>query len=103
MIVNRKFIPLFTDDSRYFIITGGRGSAKSFAVSTFATLLSMERGQKILYSRQTMTSAEKSIIPEFTEKIEMLGLESMFLIRKTDIINMVTGSEIICVRARGVQ
>ena len=58
--------------TRYFIITGGRGSGKSFEVGRFATLLSFEKGHKILFTRQTMTSAHLSIIPEFQEKIELL-------------------------------
>ena len=31
LILNKKYNPLFESDARYFIITGGRGSGKSFA------------------------------------------------------------------------
>lgn len=81
--------------TRYFIITGGRGSGKSFEVGRFATLLSFERGHKILFTRQTMTSAHLSIIPEFQEKIDLLELNHAFDIRKSEIVNTQSGSEII--------
>jgi phage terminase large subunit len=70
------------NDSRYFIVTGGRGSGKSFAVNTFLAALTMERGQKILFTRFTMVSAATSIIPEFMEKIDLLGLQEHFHISK---------------------
>lgn len=42
-----------------------------------------------------MTSAEKSIIPEFTSKIEMLGLGHLFKITATEITNIETGSTVL--------
>jgi phage terminase large subunit len=80
--------------SRYFVITGGRGSGKSFEVGRFVTLLSFEQGHKILFTRQTMTSAHLSIIPEFKEKIELLKLEDLFSISKSEIKNKQSNSEI---------
>lgn len=95
IILNDKYKPLFANDTRFFIITGGRGSAKSFGVGTFATLLSFEAGHKILYTRQTMTSAHLSIIPEFQEKIDLIGHEDKFAITKSEIKNTQSGTEII--------
>ena len=92
--LNPKYKPLFLNDSRYFIVTGGRGSSKSYSVSTMLLLLSYEKGHNILFTRYTMTSASTSIIPEITEKIEALGLESNFLVNKTDITNKITGNKI---------
>jgi phage terminase large subunit len=83
------------NDTRYFIISGGRGSSKSFGVGTFTSLLSFEKGHKILFTRQTMSSAHLSIIPEFQEKIELLESQDKFEVTKTDIINKQSGSEII--------
>jgi len=83
------------NDTRYFIISGGRGSSKSFGVGTFTSLLSFEKGHKILFTRQTMSSAHLSIIPEFQQKIELLESQDKFEITKTDIINKQSGSEII--------
>jgi len=86
---------LFENDTRFFIITGGRGSSKSFGVGTFASLLSFESGHRILFTRQTMTSAHLSIIPEFQEKIDLLELNDFFEINKSEIKNKKSGSEII--------
>jgi phage terminase large subunit len=83
------------NDTRYFIISGGRGSSKSFGVGTFTSLLSFEKGHKILFTRQTMSSAHLSIIPEFQQKIELLESQDKFEVTKTDIVNKQSGSEII--------
>lgn len=93
--VNPKYKSLFSSDSRYFVISGGRGSSKSFSVSLFALLLTFEKDQNILFSRYTMVSAHVSIIPEFVEKIELLGMESQFDVNKTEITNKVTGNRIL--------
>lgn len=92
--LNPKWKNLWSN-TRYFIITGGRGSSKSFAVGTFATLLSFEQDEKILFTRQTMTSAHLSIIPEFKEKIELMNFEDKFEILKTEITNQLSGSQIL--------
>ena len=42
-----------------------------------------------------MTSAKKSIIPEFEEKISMLNADDHFNVNQTDISNKLTGSEVI--------
>lgn len=91
-----KYQPLFTSPSRYFVITGGRGSSKSFSISTWVVLMMLfERGHTILFTRLTMTSANVSIIPEFIQKIELLGKMDLFLITKDSIICRATGSKII--------
>lgn len=81
--------------TRYFVVTGGRGSGKSFEVGRFISLLSFEVGHKILFTRQTMTSAHLSIIPEFQEKIDLLNLNKYFDIQKSEILNTESGSRII--------
>jgi phage terminase large subunit len=90
-----KYKPLFSNETRYFIITGGRGSSKSFGVGTFITLLSFEQGHKVLYTRQTMTSAHLSIIPEFQEKLELMELTNQFDINKQEITNVASHSQIL--------
>ena len=93
--LNSKYQPLFTNDTRYFIATGGRGSAKSFSINTFLLLLTYESGHTILFTRYTLTSAHVSIIPEFIEKIEILDKFEDFHITKDEIINKKTGSKIL--------
>ncbi len=83
------------NNGRYFVVTGGRGSGKSFGACVFLVLLTMEQGHKILFCRWTMITASVSIIPEFIEKIELLGLADQFKIGKEEIINIKTGSSII--------
>lgn len=94
---NHKFQPLWLEDKkRYFVCTGGRGSGKSFTVSLYlCDLMKREAGHVILYSRYTMISAQISIIPEFEEKMELLGIRHEFKIRKNEIIHLETGSRII--------
>lgn len=98
--LNKKYNSLFENDTRFFIITGGRGSSKSFGVGTFASLLSFESNHKILFTRKTMTSAHLSIIPEFQEKIDLMELNDFFTVNKQEIVNNKSGSEIIF---RGLQ
>lgn len=54
-----------------------------------------EAGHTILFSRYTMTSAHISIIPEFVNKLELLGIKDSFEITKDSIICLTTGSKII--------
>lgn len=69
MRLSEKYKPLWTEDYRYAVISGGRGSAKSFTVQTFLRDLTYQPKHKIAMTRYTMTSAEKSVIPEFEEKL----------------------------------
>ena len=108
MIKTHKcYLPLYSDKKHFIIlITGGRGSGKSFALSTFAERLTFELFKdesrkvarkvvhNILYTRYTMVSANISIIPEFLEKAEFDGTSRFFHATKTDVINKLTGSKI---------
>ena len=90
-----KFKPLFQNDTRYFVLTGGRGSAKSFHVADFLLKLSYEESHTILFTRYTMISAHLSVIPEFTDKIDRYDLEDVFDVTKTEITNKASDSLII--------
>lgn len=93
--LNKKYSVLFSSDCRYYIITGGRGSGKSYAVTVFLTLLTMAQGIRVLFTRYTMVSAHLSIIPEFLEKIGLLGYDSIFSINKSEVVNESTKSDIL--------
>jgi len=86
---------LLGSDSRYFVVTGGRGSGKSYSVNSFLLLLTYEVGHVILFTRYTLTSAHVSIIPEFIDKIETADLSQDFYITKDEIVNLKTGSKIL--------
>lgn len=94
-MINNKYKPILLADSRYYIVTGGRGSGKSFAVNTLLAVLTRETGHVILFTRYTLRAASISIIPEFIEKIELLGWQDLFHITKDEIINIQTGSKIL--------
>jgi phage terminase large subunit len=92
--LNPKY-SLLGSDSRYFVITGGRGSGKSYSLNSFLLLLTYEVGHTILFTRYTLTSAHVSIIPEFIDKIETADLSHDFYITKDEIVNKRTGSKIL--------
>lgn len=75
--LNSKFQPLFNrpEGVRYYILTGGRFSQKSFATGAAAAALAYNNGHRVLYSRYTLVSAKDSIIPEVAEKLEMLNID----------------------------
>lgn len=89
--LNKKYSPLLypVEGIRYYIITGGRGSAKSFAVSTAANLRTYDsRTHNILFTRYSMVSADISIIPEFTEKMDILHNRPDFDVKRDEICNI---------------
>lgn len=94
--IHSVYEPLYLNDDKFIVlITGGRGSGKSYEVSRYIERLTFEQGQKILFSRYTMTSADKSIIPEVLEKIQGDGTSEYFNIKQDRIQNLRTQSEII--------
>lgn len=102
MIRNHPIYHQLYEDKEKFVIliTGGRGSGKSFAASTFIERLTFEMTpaekivHQILYTRYTMVSAGMSIIPEMMEKIDLDGTAKYFKSTKTDIVNRMTKSRI---------
>ena len=92
--LSKNYRDLFSD-SRYFVVTGGRGSGKSFSINSFLLALTYEVGHVILFTRYTLTSAHVSIIPEFIEKIDIIDRHQDFHITKDEIINIRTGSKIL--------
>jgi PBSX family phage terminase large subunit len=95
LLKNYKELFKKNPESRYFLITGGRGSGKSFHISLFLLNLTYEPNEIILFTRWTMVAANISIIPEFTAKIEMLNLDDDFEITSNEITNKKTGSKIL--------
>jgi phage terminase large subunit len=93
--LNKKYLVLDESFARYFIVTGGRGSGKSFAINSVLLLLTYQAGHTILFTRYTLRAAGISIIPEFIEKLELLGVIDQFKITKDEIINKGNGSKII--------
>lgn len=95
------YYPLYEDKEKFIVlVTGGRGSGKSFNVAAFIERLTFEMTpiekivHQILYTRYTMVSASISVIPEMMEKIELDETEKYFHTTKTDIVNRMTSSRI---------
>jgi phage terminase large subunit len=96
--INPAYGRLFSPDilPRYVLFTGGRGSSKSFTVSTFlCDALRRYQNWKALFTRYTLTSAEISIIPEFSEKLDLIGVRDQCHVTKKTIEHKKTGSSII--------
>lgn len=78
-----------------FLVTGGRGSGKSFNASTAVQRFTYKKGHKILYTRYTMSSAEISVIPEFQEKIDADHHTRDFRTTSRKVVNRKTKSEVL--------
>lgn len=80
LIYNEKFEPLFNPPAgvRYFIVTGGRYSSKSYSVSTAVCAQVNNNEHRALYTRYTLSTTKDSIIPEFQEKLDILNLSDYY-------------------------
>jgi phage terminase large subunit-like protein len=91
------FAPLLggTPGTRYVLVTGGRGSGKSFAVTLCLAMLLRDPGYRVLFTRYTLTSARDSIIPELLEKVDLIGCAGEFEATAQDVRNTASWSEIL--------
>ena len=55
----------------------------------------MSANIRILFTRYTMVSAHLSIIPEFLEKIGLLGFDDIFNVNKAEVVNTKNNSDIL--------
>jgi phage terminase large subunit len=94
--VNEKFAPLFeAPKTRYVLLSGGRGAAKSFAITLLCSRIMAEHhNQRILYTRYTMAAANDSVVLEFAEKIDIQNLHPYFTQKKNDVYCGSTGSAV---------
>lgn len=94
MKLHPKYKPFINHTGRYTIITGGRGSGKSFAVAQFIVKLSFEAGHKIVVMRFSSKSSKNSTIAEVKKQIVDLDVENYFTVLADKITNNFSGSEI---------
>ena len=93
IVISEKYLPLFElldnehPEVDTVILTGGRGSAKSFNVALFSLIALVQNNWKVLYSRFTNVSIVDSVKPEVDSKIEVLGYESFVTSTNTHIEN----------------
>lgn len=95
--ISKKYKPLFEipDGVDTFILTGGRFSGKSYVVSLAACTWAVNSNHRILYTRYTNVSSKDSIIPEFEEKIGVLGFEDAFDVQQNRIESTINDSKIV--------
>ena len=93
IVFSKKYYPLFQilngkhSEVDTVILTGGRGSAKSFLTSVFSLTALSDFEWDILYTRFTNVSIVDSIKPEVDDKIELLGLQNKLTSTNTHIEN----------------
>ena len=73
-------------------MTGGRGSGKTFVVMDYEARCLLQKNDRCLYTRYTMTSAEKSIIPEFKQRLEDIGISQICNTTMDTVTNLMNGS-----------
>jgi PBSX family phage terminase large subunit len=97
-----KYIPFFEllegspkyRKIRYVVLTGGRGSGKSYALAAGLNGVTFNDGYGVLFTRFTMTSAHTSIIPEFRAMCESMGNDGSFEFKNTEVVNIESGCTI---------
>ena len=90
------YLPLFKrGGTRYKVILSGRGSRKSFTVSSALLDRTYDDDGTILFTRYTLVNAEASIMPEYADKMERLRVQRDFIQRGNDLYNVVTGGKIL--------
>ena len=77
------------------VVTGGRDSGKSFTTSMSFCDAAANYNHRILYTRYTLSSAQDSIIPDFNEKIGILGYDDFFHVTKDRILGKHNDSKIV--------
>ena len=98
IVFSPKYRPLFEAPKkygpRYRVITGGRGSGKSTAVATATVADTYRDALTTLYTRYTLVSAEISVIPEYEDKVKLLGKSRHFRATKETMVNRYSGGSI---------
>ena len=77
------------------IVTGGRNSGKSFVIALAAAYWAREFNYRVLFTRYTMRTSDDTTIPDFMEKVNMLGYGNIFRIRKDRISSKVSRAKIV--------
>jgi phage terminase large subunit len=79
-----KYLPLFDllngvyPEVDTVLISGGRDSGKTFAITCFVPIAAADYNHRVLFTRQTMSSTDRSITSALDNRLELLGLESDF-------------------------
>lgn len=90
--IPEKCLFLLTEKSRYKVLFGGRGSAKTESVARALIIKAMEKKIRVLCARQTQASMADSVHRVLSDIIHELGLEWFFTITR-DSIRGINGSD----------
>ena len=93
--VPERLLFFHTEEWRYKVAYGGRGSAKSWTVADALILRAAERPQRILCAREFQRSIADSVHHLLETQISRLGLTPAFDIHNTSIVCKGNGSEFI--------
>lgn len=92
--ITEKLLFLLSENKRYKVLYGGRGSGKSWGIATALIVSSIKGKMRVLCTRQLQTSIKDSVHKLLCDLIDNLGLSSYFTITK-DTIRCYNGSEFI--------
>lgn len=84
----RKVRPLLTRRPRFFVLKGGRGSAKSWSIARTLLLLGTQRQERILCCREYMVSLAASVHKLLCDQIVDLGLTGFYKVTQNSIIGL---------------
>jgi phage terminase large subunit len=88
------FKPFF-EKSRYKILYGGRGGAKSWVIADYLLFLAMTKKGTILCTRAIQKTLTDSVLSLLKDRIVSLGIASSFKVLSTGITCKVTGTNFI--------
>lgn len=94
--LDKKFELMFRDDPEifYYFLYGGRAGSKSFTSSIYLANRLVNGKGNLVYCRQYMTNVDKTIIPEFLEKIKLLNISHLLKVNKDNITCLLNGNQL---------
>jgi len=81
------------EPSRYKVLYGGRGGGKSQNIARALLLQGGQAKHKILCAREIQRSINESVHALLVEQIEQMGMQAIYEVQKTTIINRLNGTE----------
>lgn len=80
-----KLLFLLTENKRYKVARGGRGSAKSWSFARALLTIGVSRKIRVLCAREVQKSIKDSVHKLLKDQIEHLGLGSFYTVLETEI------------------
>ena len=79
--------------NRYIVLYGGRGAAKSWGIARALIVQASSEPRRVLCTREIQKSIQDSVHRLLADQILALGLDGVWEIQQTKIINRMNGSE----------